>query len=454
MTLSRFKIHKEDFAKAVKYLTKSAWKKDTPAWIVKNKQNLQVKDGKVLYNDKPIVPIEGADDYLRGLVFGKDSKTPLSRDGMFHLVKSEVAGISRRRIMDFLRGQSVVQKGKGAVPVQKLSGKPLKNYHIEFDLVFVKKTDVVKANPHFKEDETLDGLKNNKLTYILSVVEKVTGLTRLEYVTRKEAKIVSPLVVKAIKSIASALKTPTKQIDASSDRGDEFSPKVISPHVKSYEFVPTGSSIEKKNSDIQRVLFQLLRARRGKSFKGLVKRTEEITNNNLSRITHKTPNEAVEAAEPDSDLKSYNAKRAKGSTGAALSVGDHVRVRILKIQKGLGLAYKSYKNMLWSDRVYKISAKSSRKPSKYRVGKKWYLTSMLMRSKPIDAVSEAIIKKRDTKSQAAKRKGKEEVVKDMEARMKKDKTRRRPRREAAVRGRQKALASKRKEMKLDKLLGT
>ena len=200
--------------------------------------------------------------------------------------------------MDFLRGQSVVQKGKGAVPVQKLSGKPLKNYHVEFDLIFVKKTDVVKANPYFKDDEVLDGLGNNKLTYILSVVEKVTGLTRLGFVTRKEAKTVSPMVIKLINEIAGSLKVTSKQIDASSDKGDEFSHKLISPHVKSYEFVPTGASVEKKNGDIQRALFQLLRARRGKSFRGLVKRTEEITNNNLSRITKKTPNEAVESADP------------------------------------------------------------------------------------------------------------------------------------------------------------
>ena len=155
--MNRFRIQREDFPKAIKYLAGKAPKNKTPSWIVKNEKFLQVVDGKVRYNKLPIIPVEDVGDYLRKEVFGKDSKTPLSRDGMHHLIKSRVAGISRRAIMQFLRGQSVVQKGKGAVPQQKLAWKKLKDYHISFDLVFLKKRDVSKANRLFLDSNKLDG---------------------------------------------------------------------------------------------------------------------------------------------------------------------------------------------------------------------------------------------------------------------------------------------------------
>ena len=89
------------------------------------------------YNNKEILADENIDAYLRDLVFNKKSKSPLSRDGMFrHIQSQNVAGISRRRVAQFLKGQSVVVKGKGAEPVPKLGGKKLRNYHIEFDLIF------------------------------------------------------------------------------------------------------------------------------------------------------------------------------------------------------------------------------------------------------------------------------------------------------------------------------
>ena len=125
--MNRYKIKRADFPLAKKYLAGNAFKSKTPSWVVKNEKFLQVVDGKVRYNNLPIIPVEDVADYLRKEVFGKDSRTPLSRDGMHHLIKSRVAGISRRAIMEFLRGQSVVQKGKGAVPQQKLAGKKLKD---------------------------------------------------------------------------------------------------------------------------------------------------------------------------------------------------------------------------------------------------------------------------------------------------------------------------------------
>ena len=284
MTLSRYKIRDADLSKAKAFLNKKASKKNTPNWIVKNEKSLKVVKGTVQYNGLPIITIEKSDAYLRKLVFDTNSKTPLSRDGMFHLLKQQVAGISRRKIMNFLRAQSVVQKGKGAVPVPKPGGKPLKRLHMEFDLIFLKKRDVAKANPYFRDSEFLSGKDNNGLTYIISVVEKVSGLTRLGFSKSKEARDVTPKVIRMMREMAKALKTDLSQIDASSDKGGEFSQKLIEKVVKSYKRVPTGPSIEKKNSDIQRVLFQRFRARAGKDVKKLIQVTQQIVNNNYNKI--------------------------------------------------------------------------------------------------------------------------------------------------------------------------
>ena len=470
MSLARYTIKKSDFPKAILYLQGKAFKNKSPSWAVKNKDFLQIVDGKVRYNNLPIIPTEDVETYLRGLVFNKGSKTPLSRDGMYHLLKTTVAGISRRRVMEFLRGQSVIVKGKPAEPVPKLAGTPLKTYHIEFDLIFLKKNDVKKANKHFRDDRGLEGEtekgKQPGLTYIVSTVEKVTGLCRLSWVKTKEPKIVSPVVIRHLKEIASALKTPLKEIDISSDKGTEFSQSMLEKEVKSYKRVATGASVEKKNADAQRVLFQMLRARRGKTIPHLLQLTQDILNNNVNRITKKTANEAVEAEEKKQDIANYNKKRAVGGKDKTqLQIGDHVRLRILKVQKEKGLAYKSYKNMLWSPQVYKITGKTKKLPAKYRVKRKWWLKSMLLKSAPVDQKSEDIIERRTSKSENRKKAAKQAKLQEIERRnkaieaekKKRDSDRKKkglnPGRRASRRGRAKALARKKREAELDELLG-
>ena len=458
MSLARYTIKKDDFPKAIQYLQGKSFKSKTPNWVVKNKDFLQVVEGKVRFNNIPIIPTEEVDQYLRSLVFDKKSRSPLSRDGMYNHIKSQVAGISRRRVMVFLRGQSVVVSGKGAEPVPKLGGKPLKTFHIEFDLIFLKKQDVQKANQYFRDHEGLKGVldegRKTGLTYIISTVEKVTGLVRLDWVKTKEANIVSPIVLRHMKEIASALKTPLKEFEISSDKGTEFSQKMLEKHVKSYVRVPTGSSVEKKNSDVQRVLFQMIRARRGKNIPKLIQVTQEILNNNINRITKKTANEAVEKQEKQKDISSYNKKRQRvGIDRTELKVGDHVRLRILKVQKEKGLAYKAYKNMIWSRQVYRITGTTKRKPTKYRVKGKWRLKSMLLKSAPIDQMSEAIIEKRSEKSERIKKAAKVEKIKEMERRHKELEKSKRPRRVDATKGRSRRVKAEKRELYLDDILG-
>ena len=259
-----------------------------------------------------------------------------------------------------------------------------------------------------------------------------------------------------MKSIAKALKTPLKQIDLSSDKGGEFSQQKLEKVVKSYKRVATGPSIEKRNSDVQRVLFQMLRARRGKTIPDLIKLTESITNNNFNRITKKTANQAVSEEKKTEDIQNYNKKRqAVGKDMKKLEVGEYVRIRLLKTQKQKGLAYKSYKNMLWSEAVHTISAKTKNEPTKYRVRGKWYLSSMLMKSAPVDQESEKIIAKRDAKAKGRRKKAKVKKIKEIKKRnIESTKLSTRPRRDTARRGRDKALEAKKEALRIAELIGS
>jgi len=204
-----------------------------------------------------------------------------------------------------------------------------------------------------------------------------------------------------MREIAKDLKTPLSRITVSSDKGQEFSQKMIEPYVKSYKRVATGPSVEKKNSDIQRVFFQMVRARRGKTVNKLLDLTQSIVNNNINRITGKTAAESVEQQEKKKDIDQYNKSRAVGTDGKKLLVGDYVRLRLKALQKDKGLDYKAYKNILWSKKVYRVGGVTQKVPRKYRVNRRWYLTGMLLKTRPSDELSEDIIKKRDAKAEKA-----------------------------------------------------
>ena len=80
------------------------------------------------------------------------------------------------------------------------------------------------------------------------------------------------------------------------------------------------------------------------------------------------------------------------------------------MQKEKWLSYKTYKDMLWSKKVYRVGAVTKKVPRKYRVGRKWYLTGMLLKTRPTDEISEAIIESRDTK---AEKKRQDEIQQDL-----------------------------------------
>ena len=390
--MNRFKIKKADFEKAKKYLAGKAFKKQTPTWAVKYKERLTVKNGEVLFDGLKIIPQEDADAFLRKMLYEGD-KVAFSRDTAFHHIKKQAVGLSRRFVMDFIRGQQVNEMGRAAPSgyLKGKSGKPISNYVFEFDLIFVRRNDLEKTNKRFKKFDQ-DELPFE--SYIISVVEKSTGLTALGYSKTKLAKVVTPKVIRQIKDMCKILKVDPKKVTTASDSGGEFHIPSILKIVKSHKVEKLAPSIEQKNRSIQKQMFNVLRARKTFDLRDAIKKAEVLVNNSYNSINKKTALESAELAE-STTTANYNAARKKGLPGRKLKTGDWVRL-LVKDKKG-GIGYKSYKSETFSKQVFQITAETKNVPKKFRVNKKWRVSQHLLKSKPIDQVSEKLVREREEK---------------------------------------------------------
>ena len=253
--MNRYKILENDFVGVKKYLQGKAWKKDTPSWGVKFKDDIKVENGKLTYKGIEIIPREKVDSYLRNMFYDKKESVPMSRDAAFHLVKQRAVGISKRHILKFIQSQQVNEQGRAALPLQKTGGAPIRKYTFEFDLVFVRRNDLENAQYRFKKSE----IKNE--TYIVTVCEKATGLIATDYTTSKLASDVTPKVIKAIKKLGRKLGIKNlKTTAAQSDKGGEFDIKKILTVVGSHKYEKLAPAIEQKNRMIQKQLYGLLRS--------------------------------------------------------------------------------------------------------------------------------------------------------------------------------------------------
>ena len=454
--MNRYKIGAEQIPIVKKFLAGKAVN-SVPNWAKKYKSDLSVKRGKVFYQEKEIVPKENVNEYLRKIFYTKDEVVPLSRDGAFHIIFKQrpVIGVSRRAIMTFIKGQEPIESGRAAVPQRKKKGGiPLKGYYFETDLIFIRKNDLVNANPRFRKSYKYQ----KDETYIVSTVEKLTGLVRVQHVTTKDKNIVGPIVVKQVSEMCKQLGTTAANVSLASDQGGEFSKKYLSKYVKNYTQVKLGSSVEKRNRDIQTTMFQMFRTRRALDIKSALRQTQEIVNNNYNRIQKKTPNDSAKEPEQESKLN-YNRKRQEAGTAGLrkLEVGDHVRILIKKAKATLD--YKTYKNRTFTKDVYIVSKKTkTAKVPKYYVNKRWYTSDTLLNTKPVDKKSKELVKKRDADVEEADEKEGKAHLKKRLADLKKDVAesttgRRRPMRGAARKGRIAALKRMQEDRRLAKLLG-
>ena len=397
--MNRYKLKKADFPAAIKYVQGKAKKGESPNWSVKFKADLSVHGKTLKFKGMDLIPEADVDSYLRKVLMDPQGDVPFSRDAAFHILKNRVAGIGRRKIMEFFRRQRTLGETRPALPKPKVKGgEKLKKLTVETDLIFIRKNDLSASNPRFKKNEHI-----KFESYIVSTVEKTTGLSRLDYVTTKKASVVTPIVKRHIKEIAAALGVEPKHMTARMDKGGEFSVKELKKLVPDTYNVAMGSSVEARNRMAQQSFYRILKNRRSLTIKGALGQTQKLLNQSLNRIQGATPNESIAKKATQKDLLAqYNRTRAThiaGDTRKEFQVGDWVRIQIKKPKAGID--YKSYKNATFTKAVFQIQKRTQGKrrgqPIKYRVNKKWFTQDVLMKSAPRDQESERIIEERDEK---------------------------------------------------------
>ena len=388
--MNRYSIKQSDFPAAIKYIKTGEDKISAPNWAVKYKDDLSIKNGKIFYQvDRELVSKERVSDYLREQIYSKDAKIPFGRDSSYYQLVKQCVGVTRRVLMEFLRSQKSLGSTRPSLAKPKqMSGIKIKKLTLETDLIFVRRPDLVKANKIFADQV------DKKETYILTTVEKSSGLTRLAYIQSKSDT--NAELEKQIKWFAKRFKVKTSDFAMRSDRGDEYNMERLKKLIPDYRFVKTAQSCERRNRLVQQNLFRLLKNRQATTVKDAVRKSQVLINATYNRIQKKTPNEVTEQKH-DETLKKFNSKRktfVKGDKRKEFDIGQ--RVRILtdeKVRRGIG--YKSYKGLAFSEKVYVISKKTKKQPVKYRVGGNWYLQSSLLKSAARDQESEELIKKRD-----------------------------------------------------------
>ena len=393
--MNRFKFTQSGIENAKKFL-KGKKTQSVPQWAKRYKDELSIKKGKIVFDNKVIVPIEQVDDLLRETLYKKNTDVVPSRDSSFHVMKQRYVGIPRRKIMEFLRKQQPIKAVIAAAPKSKQrAGEKLKNYIFEGDLIFIKRNDLIKSNPRF---ERVSLEKAPELSYIISTCEKVTGLYRCNWARTKKPSECTPIFIKQMEEMAKQLKKPLNEFGWRADRGKEMNmdeiKKVLNP--KLCKHVPMGPSVERRNRQLQQNFYRILNSRKAISIKGGLKQAQILMNQTFSSIHKKTPNEICEEKKED-NIKKYNKTRnvyIPGSRIREYKVGDYCRIMIKDAKPGIG--YKTYKQQTYSKQVYIIKRKTKKAiPAKYYVKNKWYTQDKLIKSAPRDKKTNMLIKARD-----------------------------------------------------------
>ena len=104
--------------------------------------------------------------------------------------------------------------------------------------------------------------------------------------------------------------------------------------------------------------------------------------------------------------------------GRHLQTGDYVR--ILVKDKKAGIGYKSYKSETFSSKVFQITAETKNIPKKFRVNKKWRVSQHLLKSKPVDIVSQELVREREEKQDALDDVAQSDLIEANKARLEAD----------------------------------
>jgi hypothetical protein len=353
MEANRYKFTEKSIKKAIRVIKKQLDESKAPKWYKRYKADLKLDKKSLFLGDKQIVPKEKIGEIVRGLLYTKGSKVPWGRESGYNIVKNKYIGISKRDFYKIVQSQEIKVKSDPVPPVVKKAGARVnKRGMLECDLYHVSSNDLPEELARAMKGPV--DLQNNKQAYVLTCVDKLSGLTFAHYLgaskgAKSKKRVMKVIQDKMLPFFVETLKIPKSRLFTSRDLGGEFAPpsqQFRGRHVK------IGNHIEARNRRLQSIMHRLIKGKRG-SLTSVVKQSQDIINNTKSYRGF-TPLEAVEKT--DAVLSEiYNSKRRKGGVEKQkdLKIGDRVRL-VTKKQKGEAF-YKSYQSSQWSTELYTIS---------------------------------------------------------------------------------------------------
>ena len=385
MEINRFRFTDKAVAKAIQVLKGDIAKSKAPTFLKRFKE-IQLRNGKLFYQEKEIIKTSDIAKKVRDLLYTKGSTTPWSRDAGYAALSKKYIGISRRAFRDVTSAQKIKVESDNVPPAIKKKGRKLsKKGQIEIDLFHISRNDLPKE----LQGKITDISVPNTQSYVLSMIDKLTGLYYGHYVGKSKSRT---KVMKAVRDggkwFAERLGVPVEKQIYLRDRGKEFAPQ---SELKG-RLMKLGPAVEGVNSHVQRIMHRLIAAKRG-GLQSVVKQAMAIKNNTKSTISGATPDEA--SKKDGKDLApAYNKKRATGEPDKYQKLGIGHLVRIVT-KKPKGTFYKAYQKTQYSKKLYPIKRVSKNKPWTYFVGGLWKSRDQISGpQKPIDQEAEKLLASR------------------------------------------------------------
>ena len=271
MEINRFRFTDKSYQRAIKVLKGELPNSKSPVFLKRFKDSITQKNGDLFFKEKKIIKASEVEKTIRALLYDKGSDIPWARDSGFAALSKKYVGISRRKFAIFVSKQRIKRESDNVPPSTKKAGKKLhKKGQIEIDLFFISRKDLPKK---LQPVVTSNALVANIQYYVLSMVDKLTGLAFLKFLGRNKNR------AHVMKSVREGGKFFSERLDVKSpffwrDAGTEFAP--VSELRGAVQKL--GPRVEQLNSHAQRVLHRLFAAKRG-GLASCVNQTMKILNN-------------------------------------------------------------------------------------------------------------------------------------------------------------------------------
>ena len=347
--MNRFKFPKEQVDKAIIFLRDK--KGSAPSFIKKFPGGFRVFQNKLFAGDLLVVPTEQRDDYLRKIVYGKQSEYPFGRDSLFAILKHEVMNVSKRDIEAFLNSQGPLVHRRARPKREKRTHlRKIKNPgQLSVDLVHVRAKDFEKLfQPASAQGLDYMGPPGSKGyqqdRFFLNAVCMLTGYLLTEVLQGKTAAETTKPLERIIERYEKLSKTKVGRIEF--DKGGEFRGAVAvmlkEKGIRKIEKV-TNAVVEQKNAHMQRVFWNLVAQRRG-GFIPTVKQAVRISNRTLNRRTGMNPEEALQQIAAGGKVNQKEPKAGPAQRKKAFEQGTKVRaLKQPRSKSEQNRDYKAYK---------------------------------------------------------------------------------------------------------------